>query len=506
MSALVQVESLTVAYRSRSQRICAVDAISFEIQSGQSFGLIGESGSGKSSVAMALTRYGTRGMEIHADRLRVAGQDLLALHGPALREYRRNDIGVVYQEPARALNPTATVGAQIAEAHRLGGVAKSDARKAAVSSLAEVGMPNPRAVAYRYPHELSGGQQQRVMVAMALVNRPQLLILDEPTTGLDPRAQADILSLVNGLQRELGFATLLISHDLSTVAAHCDHVAVLERGRLVETMSAHTPTTAGFSIDTREGSRVRVAVTRRSEFGGGEPVLVASGVTKKFGSFVAVDDVSLHINRGETLALVGESGCGKTTLARALAGLTSHEGSVTINAPPSPPPVQVVFQSPEASLNPRRTVAQTLGRAIELLDGDHSPEQLAASTGLPADTLAKLPHQLSGGQKQRVAIARAFAGRTPVVICDETTSALDVRLRSTILDLLVELQERTGVSYLFISHDLAAVQRIAHRIAVMQHGRLVETASASAILERSQHPYTQRFLAPAVAARERNTG
>ncbi|MEJ1154486.1 ABC transporter ATP-binding protein [Microbacterium marmarense] len=505
MSALVQVKSLEVAYRSRGQRVRAVDGISFEIERGQLFGLIGESGSGKSSVAMALTRYASRNAEIHAERLRVAGQDLLALHGTALREYRRNDIGVVYQEPGRALNPTATVGAQIAEAHRLGGVAKSRAQKAAVRSLAEVGMPNPQAVAYRYPHELSGGQQQRAMVAMALANRPQLLILDEPTTGLDPHAQADVLSLVKRLQRELGFATLLISHDLPTVAAYCDRLAVLERGRIVDTVSSHAiAATAGFSIAPLEGLGHRAAAPHR--FSRGERVLVASKVTKKFGSFVAVNDVSLHIDRGETLALVGESGCGKTTLARALAGLTTHEGSVTINAPTSPPPVQFVFQSPESSLNPRRTVAQTLGRAIELLHGDRSPEQLAASTGLSADTLAKLPHQLSGGQKQRVAIARAFAGRSSVIVCDETTSALDTRLRATILDLLIELQERTAVSYLFISHDLTAVQRIAHRVAVMQNARLVETAAASAIFERPQHPYTQRLLAAAAAARGRNTG
>ncbi|KRA24870.1 hypothetical protein ASD65_10865 [Microbacterium sp. Root61] len=498
MSAVVKVRGLCIDHLVHGQLHRAVHDLDFEIEEGEAFGLVGASGSGKSSIALALTRYLPRGAEMHARRLEVAGHDLVALDRDALRRYRRHDIGVVYQEPAGALNPTSTIGAQVSESHRLRGEGRRRSHLSAVGSLAEVGLDDPEELARRYPHELSGGQQQRVVIAMALAAKPRLLILDEPTTGLDSIVQADVLALIGRLQAELGFASLIISHDLPIVASHCDRVGVLENGHLLETTASarfirepsHARTrTLVADIPTMDG------VMGSWRHPGSPPILVASGLNKRYGSHTALDDIHLRLGRGETLGIIGETGSGKTTLGRVVAGLTSYEGAIAIDAPPSPRPVQVVFQNPEGSLNPRRTVRRTLHRAIQLLQGDTTPEQLVDRTGLPFDVLDRVPFELSGGQRQRVAIARAFAGFSPIVVCDEPTSGLDPSAQSSILDLLIELQERTGVSYLFISHDLSVVRQLAHRVAVMQRGRILETVSTEALFTDATHAYTRELIA-----------
>lgn len=525
----VRVADLTVSYRVRQRTVPALRGLSLDIGAAESYGLVGESGSGKSTAAMTLTRYLPNRTEVSATELSVAGTEVLGLDATALRAFRAGTLSVVYQEPGLALNPTVPAGEQIAEVYRLHGASRAAAREATLAAIERVRLAPPAVIAGRYPHELSGGQQQRIVIAMALASEPQLLILDEPTTGLDSRVETEIMALIDQLRAELGFASLLISHNLPLVAAHCQRIGVLRDGVLVEEGPAaevllaprHPYTRALIAAlpDINAARRpVRAAVTSNSERTGltpevprsaaaGEPVVTVSHLTKRYDQKTALRDVSFTIGRGEVLGLVGESGSGKTTLGLSLAGLTRYEGTISFHVADRRqgrkvlPRVQVVFQGADASLNPRRTVRKVLARSIELLAGTQTVEELAARTGLAEDLLDKLPHQLSGGQKQRVTIARAFAGPVPLVICDEPTSALDVSSQARLLDLLAELQERTGVSYLFISHDLAVVRQVSDRIGVLYDGELVELKAAEEVFERPEHPYTQSLVDSALALR-----
>ena len=512
----VRVADLHIDYRTRSGLSAAVRGISFEVAAGESYGLVGESGSGKTTAAMALTRYLPEGTVITAAALEVGGVHVLDLDAKALRTFRASGLAVVYQEPGLALNPTLPVGTQVAEVYRLHGADAAEARRRTVGAFERVLLPDPDAIIRRYPHELSGGQQQRVVIAMALAAEPKLLVLDEPTTGLDSRVETEIMALLDRLRAELGFASILISHNLPLVAAHCRRVGVLERGLLVEEGAAadvflaprhaYTKVLVAALPDLSTSRAPTTATLREAPADVPDaPVVTVEGLVKRYGKRLALDDVSLTIGRGEVLGIVGESGSGKTTLGRAIAGLVRLDaGSVRVDAETGAvPPVQVVFQNPDASLNPRRSVRRVLARSIRLLGGDQDVDTLAASTGIDADLLDKLPHQLSGGQKQRVAIARAFAGRAPLVVCDEPTSALDVSIQKRVLDLLVELQERTSVSLLFVSHDLAVVRRLSHRIGVLYEGRLVELDEADRIFEDPQHEYTASLVESAVSLRRR---
>jgi peptide/nickel transport system ATP-binding protein len=554
---VVRVDGLTVSYRVRQQAVPAVRGLSLDIGAGESYGLVGESGSGKSTAAMALTRYLPAGAEVSATELSVAGTSVLDLSAAELRAFRASALGVVYQEPGLALNPTMPVGEQIAEVYRLHSSGKhgagkhgphgAAAREATLAAIARVNLSPPAQIAGRYPHELSGGQQQRIVIAMALASAPQLLILDEPTTGLDSRVETEIMALIDRLRTELGFASLLISHNLPLVAAHCQRIGVLRDGELVEEGPAaevllaprHPYTRALIAAlpdinARRDGPRAGAVVTDRAAPGAGEdpddaersrlpsappaqqpavdgPLVTVSNLSKRYNHKAALRDVSFTIGRGEVLGLVGESGSGKTTLGLSLAGLTRYEGTISFHAADRRrgrkvlPRVQVVFQGADASLNPQRTVRKVLARSIELLGGTQTVEELADRTGVAGDLLDKLPNQLSGGQKQRVTIARAFAGQVPLVICDEPTSALDVSSQARLLDLLTELQERSGVSYLFISHDLAVVRQVSDRIGVLYDGELVELKAADEIFERPEHPYTRSLVDSALSLRRPRT-
>jgi peptide/nickel transport system ATP-binding protein len=529
---VVDVADLTVSYRARRAVVTAVRGLSLAIGPGESYGLVGESGSGKSTAAMTLTRYLPAGTEVTADQLSVAGAAVLGLDRAELRAFRSSAFSVVYQEPGLALNPTMPAGEQVAEVYRLHGLHRAAAREATLAAIARVRLAPPEQIAGRYPHELSGGQQQRIVIAMALASQPQLLILDEPTTGLDSRVETEIMALIDHLRAELGFASLLISHNLPLVAAHCQRIGVLRDGELVEEGPAaevllapqHPYTQALIAAlpdinakakeksDHSERARLLAAGPGSQPAVVAEPLVTVSNVTKRYARKTALRDVSFTIGRGEVLGLVGESGSGKTTLGLALAGLTSYEGTISYHVRDRRqgrkvlPRVQVVFQGADASLNPRRTVRRVLARSIELLGGTQTVEELAARTGVAPELLDKLPHQLSGGQKQRVTIARAFAGPVPLVICDEPTSALDVSSQARLLDLLTELQERTGVSYLFISHDLAVVRQVSDRIGVLYDGELVELKDADEVFERPEHPYTRSLVDSALSLRRPKDG
>ena len=524
---LLTVEDLTVAYRSPPSVgdgvvPPAVDGVSFHVDAGETLGLVGESGCGKSTIALAIARSLPATARV-SGRINLGATDVGALSGVALRQWWRTDFAMVYQEPQSALNPTMRVGAQIAEVLRVKGLDRRAADREAISLLERVAMADPAAIARRYPHQISGGQQQRVVIAMALAIRPQLLVLDEPTTGLDATVEREILQLIADLRAELSAAVLFITHDLGLVERMCERVAVLQAGQIKE----HGPVADVLVAPTHDYTRELLACaippgrTKHNDavLRAGlpevvhtpatavSPLLEVSNVVKHYGAVVASDSVSLRIDKGEVVGLVGESGSGKTTLGRIITGLTvPDEGEIRLRGeviatdlshrrPAVRRSIQMVFQSPDSTLNPRHRVRDVLKRALLKLGGSRTIEQLAASCRLDAQQLGQLTSTLSGGQKQRVAIARAIAGDAALVVCDEPVSALDVSVQATILRLLVELQEHRDVALLFVSHDLAVVRYLSDRIAVMYAGRIVEEGPTEAVLAGPHHPYTAELLA-----------
>ena len=522
---LLAVEHLSVRFGAAT----VVDDVSFNIEAGEKFALVGESGSGKSITALSVLRLvdaaTTRGA------IRFEGEDLCGFSELQMRGLRGSRIGMIFQEPMTALNPLYTVGNQIGEVLELHeGLRPQAARARAIELLARTGIPEPDERVDHYPHQLSGGQRQRAMIAMALACRPKLLICDEPTTALDVTIQAQILALLDELQAELGMALLFITHDLNLVRRFTHRVGVMERGKLVE---------CGLTADVF--ARPQHPYTRKllasrpqrvvQAVGDDAPVLLqgdALGVSFAIGQgwfgkrqFRAVKGATLLLKRGETLGIVGESGSGKTTLGMALlalqplsGGSVSLEGERIDNAGREPlrrmrRRLQVVFQDPFASLSPRLTIGQIVGEGLALHQPELSPAQreakvlamldevgLSARHGV-ADVLQRYPHEFSGGQRQRIAIARAVVLQPEVLVLDEPTSALDVSVQQQVLALLAELQRRHGLSYLFISHDLAVVRAMSHRVMVMKNGDVVEEGEAEALFAAPQQPYTRELLAAA---------
>ena len=549
-SPLLSVDSLRVSFTgSNRQRVDAVKGVSFRLPAQQTLALVGESGSGKSVTATSILRLLPRTASIAPDsRIDFMGRDLLKLAEPELRAIRGKDISLVFQDPMSSLNPVFTVGAQIAESLQLHmGLSQRQALARSVELLNEVGIPRPELRIHSHPHELSGGQQQRVMIALAIACQPKLLIADEPTTALDVTVQKQILELLLRLREQHGMAMLFITHDLGLVREVADHVVVLQQGEVRENNS----TAALFSAPQHPYTKALIACRPRldvrprhlpvvDDFMSGNPVvdsgqrtrgttpqdavvLEVKGLQKTFklntGLFSheninAVRDVSFQLPRGKTLGIVGESGSGKSTTALTLLRLIKSSGGEVwfdgkdllslndVDMLAYRRRIQIVFQNPYASLNPRFTVAQLLLEPLQIhrVGADDAERLKIASAmlqrvGLPEAALHRYPHEFSGGQRQRIAIARCLVVRPEVLILDEAVSALDVSVQAQVLNLLQDLQDEFGLSYIFVSHDLSVVKHISDRVLVMQHGRVVEMADSDDLYRNPQTDYTRALLA-----------
>jgi ABC-type glutathione transport system ATPase component len=538
---LLSVHDLTIRFDVDGDDQVAVEGASFEVRRGEVLAVVGESGSGKSVSAMSVLGLLPANATIEGSVV-FDGQELVGLPDGAVRHLRGERIAMIFQDPTAALNPVFTVGFQIEEAVRRHEpeLARAAVRDRAVELLRSVEIPEPEARLRSFPHQLSGGQCQRIMIAMALASDPALLIADEPTTALDVTVQAEVLDVLRRLQRGSGTSILLITHDMGVVADLADRVVVMRSGRVVETndvgalfaASVAEYTRALLDAVPRVGDRLVAAGPAAAPAVPGAapaaaaaaaappPALVVRDLVVEYGNrvvgrFRAVDDVSFTVGRGEILGLVGESGSGKTTIGRAAVGLAPITSGVVEVAGVDLATagrreqramrerVAVVFQNPSTSLNPRYSIAQTLGEPLQVRRGLRGAEltdrvdSLLADVGLGGAWRERYPHELSGGQRQRVAIARAVALDPDLLIADEPTSALDVSVQAKVLDVFRSLQSRLGFACLFISHDLAVVDSLCDRVAVLRSGRLVELGDRDAVLTSPSDEYTRRLIASA---------
>jgi len=529
---LLQVENLQVSFGPPGDRTRVVNDVSFSVDRGEKIALVGESGSGKSVSALSILRLHDSVHTEYAGRVVFSGRELLGASERVLRGVRGSEIGMIFQEPMSSLNPVFPVGRQIAEpliVHR--GMDRSAARRRAIELLELTGIDHPAQRVDAFPHTLSGGQRQRAMIAMSLACEPRLLVADEPTTALDVTIQAQILDLLDRLQRELGLAIVLITHDLNLVRRIASRAYVMRNGRVVEQGNVESLFVRPREAYTRmlvesrpeplvpEGERRSGAVLAELEhvrcyFP------IRGGFFRRVRSQVrAVEDVSLTVGQGETVGVVGESGSGKSTLGRCLLMLERPEGEVRFDGRSITElrgealrslrrEVQVVFQDPYGSLSPRLTVEGIVGEGLRVHYPDLGREQrrarirrALAEVGLEETMMWRYPHEFSGGQRQRIAIARALVLEPRLLVLDEPTSALDASVQKQVLRLLRDLQERHGMSYLFISHDLAVIRSIAHRVAVMHEGRIVEAGDTREVFDRPRYDYTLRLLAAALEYR-----
>jgi|TARA_B110000090_G_scaffold19105_1_gene18962 ABC-type glutathione transport system ATPase component len=547
---IAEIQGLRVEFQTKDGPVIGVSNVSFDIKSGETVCVVGESGSGKSVSSLSLMRlveFG--GGEITNGRLLFNRKDLeeidLAQAEPNLmRSIRGNEIGMIFQEPMTALNPVFTVERQLTEGLRLHkGLSKAAASAKALDLMREVRIPEPERRLKQYPHELSGGMRQRVVIAMALACEPRLLIADEPTTALDVTIQAEILALMDRLKRDTGTAVMFITHDMAVVAQMADRVVVMFRGEKVEEGTVedifenpqHPYTKALLAAVPKLGEMTGKAYPEQMVLmgrdqskvkpikGSDEVFLEVENLTTRFavnGGFFrrtianvhAVEDLSFTINKGQTLSLVGESGCGKSTAGRSILRLVEpQKGAVRLDGKDimaldtnslrnSRLDMQMIFQDPFASLNPQMQLSDQVaepmhnfaifkGKAIQ-----DRVEMLFDRVELPRSFMRRYPHELSGGQRQRVAIARALALNPKLIIADEAVSALDVSVQAQVLNLMMELQSELNLSFLFISHDMAVVERVSHHVGVMYLGRIVEMGPRSAVFENPQHPYTQALM------------
>jgi microcin C transport system ATP-binding protein len=528
---LLEVRELSVTFTGwrGAAPVQAVKRASFDLDKGETLALVGESGSGKSVTALSILQLLPYPAAAHTPEssVKFADEELVGASPARLREIRGNSIGMVFQEPMTSLNPLHTVEKQVAETLLIHNhLPASTVRRRTLELLHLVGLREAESRLGAYPHQLSGGQRQRVMIAMAIANEPDILIADEPTTALDVTIQAQILELMHELRDRLGMALLLITHDLSIVKKMADKVCVMSQGEIVEA----APGDALFAGPRHPYTRRLLAAEPKGKPEPpqpGAPVLVEGdglkvwfpvrgGLFRRIRSYVkAVNGVSLQLRAGTTLGVVGESGSGKTTLGLALLRLVNAEGRIcyagrNIAAErqkalrPLRREMQVVFQDPYSSLSPRLSIAQIIGEGLKVhrLGTDEAEtrrriDEALVEVGLEPTVAERYPHEFSGGQRQRVAIARALVLKPKFVVLDEPTSALDMSVQAQIVDLLRELQQRHGLTYLFISHDLKVVRALAHEILVMKDGEIVEAGTADAILNAPQHPYTRALMTAA---------
>jgi peptide/nickel transport system ATP-binding protein len=523
-----------VATPAGSRRV--VEDVGFDLAAGETLCIAGESGSGKSLTALSVMRLLPRPVaRVARGSIHLAGRELLGLSPGAMRSVRGREVAMIFQEPMTSLNPVLTIGRQLTEtilAHRP--VSRREARRVALEMLNEVRIADAERRLDQYPHELSGGMRQRVMIAIALSCRPKVLIADEPTTALDVTIQAQILALMTEMQRAYGTALLLITHDMGVVAQMADRVLVMEAGRAVETGTVHEIFAGPQMAYTQQ---LLAAVPRLGSHAGTDRPLargasalvevrdlivrfdIAGGLLQRPVRRVhAVEGVSFTLAQGETLALVGESGCGKSTIGRALMNLIPWRGEIRLGGVPVAPAatgqalkrhrrdIQMIFQDPYASLDPRMTAGDLVAEPLRIhgiARGSELTDRVAwlfQRVGLTREQMRRYPHEFSGGQRQRVCIARALSLSPKVIIADECASALDVSVQARVLALMQELQQEFGLSYLFISHDMAVVEQISHRVCVMYRGRIVEMGSRRQVFESPRHSYTRLLLSAVPAA------
>ncbi|PLX10725.1 MAG: ABC transporter ATP-binding protein [Marinilabiliales bacterium] len=546
---MLNIQNLNISFKSNNNIIDAVKSVSFEIAKGDTLGIVGESGSGKSVTAMAIMRLLAPQAIIKSGIIEFEGEDILKMNNAQIRNIRAKKISMIFQEPMTSLNPVMKCGKQMAEVFGKSGLTKKEIKEQIVELFKKVKLPRPEKIYSSYPHQLSGGQKQRVMIAMAIANKPDLLIADEPTTALDVRVQKDLILLLKQLKDEYGMSLLFISHDLGLVSEIVSHVMVMYKGEIVERGSikqvfnnpkhnytkgllacrppvnekpARLKTIDEFISGSTNIKDAFEQVETKADFT--EKILKIEGLNKRFvsdknfrgkaTSFVnAVDDVSFEVFKGETLGLVGESGCGKTTLSRSILRLIDVEsgkiffdeedvlGLKSNKLKKYRKNMNIVFQDPYSSLNPRISIGKAIGEPLKVFGIETSAQrrkqkvmELLEKVGLHKDSYFKYPHEFSGGQRQRVVIARALALNPRFLICDEAVSALDVSVQAKVLNLLNDLKREFGFTYIFISHDLNVVKYMSDRIMVMKDGKIVEIGSADEVYNSPKQEYTRQLI------------
>ena len=530
---LLEVINLRTSFGEGEHAECAVDDISFSINRGETFALLGESGSGKSITAMSIMRLLPAAARINQGRILLEGEDLLTLPEFEMRDIRGSQIAMIFQEPQTSLNPVLTVGQQIGETlkrhKKLRGI---EQRRRSIELLRSVGISEAERRINEYPHQFSGGMKQRIMIAIALAGEPDLLIADEPTTALDVTIQAQVLDLLRQLQKDTGMAIMFITHDLAVASEMADNVGVMRCGKVVE-QNSRDPFYAGPThpysqelFDALPGWSKRTSeAAQKAAASIDETALlkvrdlkvhypIKKGILKKTVGYVyAVDGVSIDIYRGQTLAMVGESGSGKTTFGKGILQLLrASDGSIVFDGQELTElkgkalrqrrsDIQIVFQDPYSSMNPRMMIADVIaeGMVAQGIGGSKQQrikrvDELLEQVGLEPTHKNRYPHEFSGGQRQRICIARALAVEPKLIVCDEPTSALDVSVQAQILELLKDLQNNMDLSYLFITHNISVVEYLAHHVAVMYQGKIVEQGTVDEVLINPQDPYTQKLL------------